>query len=138
MDPTEYMDQLVDYCHVKLYAVIRVKETHQFWSQEDDFSLVKPKLQVQVLSQLSVGRLGRIRLSFANPLDGITALTRGRVTIECPGAFSQIRENCDVVYRNFSHDVLVTPRKSGQFTIVATFSSPELFDVHGSLKIEIK
>ena len=103
--PSEYMEQLVDYCLVKVYAVLRVAETHQFWSQEDDFSLVKPKLQVQQLGQLYAGRLGRLRLSFANPLEGTTALTNGYVTIECPGAFSQIRERCDVVYRNFSHDL---------------------------------
>ena len=137
VDPSEYMEHLVDYCLVKLYAVVRVKETHQFWSQEDDFSLVKPKLQIQQLGQLSAGRLGRLRFSFNNPLEGSTALTRGRITVECPGAFSEIRENCDVVYRNFSHDILVTPRKSGKFTVVASYTSAELFDVHGSLKIEI-
>lgn len=136
--PSEYMDQLVDYCLVKVYAVLRVAETHQFWSQEDDFSLVKPKLQIQQLGTLQAGRLGRLRLSFANPLEGTTALTNGSVTLECPGAFTQIREHCDVVYRNFSHDILVTPRKAGKFTVVATFTSREMFDVHGSLKIEIQ
>ena len=69
VDPTEYFDKLVDYCMIKVYAVIRVAETNQFWSEEDDFSLVKPKLKVEQLGQLYAGRMGRIRLSFINPLE---------------------------------------------------------------------
>merc|ERR1712241_688274 len=42
--PEEYMDQLVDYNIVKVYAVVRVIETNQFWSEEDDFTLCKPSL----------------------------------------------------------------------------------------------
>ena len=53
--PEEYMDQLVDYNIVKVYAVVRVIETNQFFSDEDDFTLVKPSLKVEQVGQLQVG-----------------------------------------------------------------------------------
>ena len=41
------MDLLVDYCMVKVHAVVRVHETNQFWSEEDDFTLTKPTMKVE-------------------------------------------------------------------------------------------
>ena len=46
--PDKYMDKLVDYCMVKIYAMANVVETRQAWSEEDDFVISKPKLRVQV------------------------------------------------------------------------------------------
>ena len=43
-----YMDQLVEYCMVKCHAMVRVKETNQTWSDEDDFVMDKPKLSIRV------------------------------------------------------------------------------------------
>lgn len=48
MSPEEYMEKLVDYCLIKIYAIANVKETRQTWSEEDDFPLQKPKLKVEV------------------------------------------------------------------------------------------
>jgi hypothetical protein len=44
----EYLDKLVDKNLIKIYAIATVKETGQTWSEEDDFQLQKPKLNVQV------------------------------------------------------------------------------------------
>ena len=33
---------------VKIYTLIKVQETNQVWSEEDDFVLEKPKLKVEV------------------------------------------------------------------------------------------
>ena len=46
--PEEYTGQLVDYCMLKINAVIKVKETKQSWSGEDDFVMDKPKLNIEV------------------------------------------------------------------------------------------
>ena len=48
--PEDYMDKLVDYCMVKIYSLIKVKETNQTWSDEDDFVLDKPVLNVEVFT----------------------------------------------------------------------------------------
>lgn len=47
----EYRDKIVDYGHIKIYAMASVQETKQSWSEEDDFQLEKPKLDVQVSNQ---------------------------------------------------------------------------------------
>ena len=44
----DYRDRIVDYGMVKIYALASVLETKQAWSEEDDFQLEKPKLDVQV------------------------------------------------------------------------------------------
>ena len=46
--PDEYVGLLVDYCMIKFNSVIRIKETNQTWSDEDDFIMEKPKLKIQV------------------------------------------------------------------------------------------
>ena len=52
--PADYNDLLVDYCIVKITAVVRVHETNQFWSEEDDFTLTKPTLKVEAVGTLQV------------------------------------------------------------------------------------
>lgn len=42
------MDKLVDHTMVKVHAMAYVKQTRQAWSDEDDFPLHKPRMQVQV------------------------------------------------------------------------------------------
>lgn len=44
----DYLDKLVEYCILKLYAVASVTETNQTWADEDDFQVVKPKIDVRV------------------------------------------------------------------------------------------
>lgn len=42
----EYSDKLVDHGLIKIYAIASVEETKQTWSEEDDFSMVLPTLNV--------------------------------------------------------------------------------------------
>lgn len=44
----EYLDKLVDYSMMKIYAIATVQETQQTWAEEDDFMVQKPKLVLQV------------------------------------------------------------------------------------------
>ena len=53
----DYRDKIVDYGMVKIYALASVQETKQSWSEEDDFQLEKPKLDVQVRQSASRLRL---------------------------------------------------------------------------------
>ena len=48
VNPGEYMDKLVEYCMVKVYSMIRVVETNQTWTEEDDFLMDKPRLEMEV------------------------------------------------------------------------------------------
>lgn len=44
----DYLDKLVEYCNLKLYAIVGVKETHQSWADEDDFQVLKPHIDIRV------------------------------------------------------------------------------------------
>lgn len=45
----DYRDKIVDYGHIKVFAMATVHETKQLWGEESDFQLEKPKLDIQVL-----------------------------------------------------------------------------------------
>ena len=47
VNPGEYMDKLVEYCMVKVYSMIRVVDTNQTWSGEEDFMMDKPRLEIE-------------------------------------------------------------------------------------------
>lgn len=44
----DYLDKLVEYAMMKLYAIATVKETKQTWAEEDDFQVLKPPITVKV------------------------------------------------------------------------------------------
>ena len=48
IDPEKYMGRLVDYCMLKINAIVTVKETGQTWTGEDNLILEKPKLNIEV------------------------------------------------------------------------------------------
>lgn len=100
----DYRDKIVDYGHIKVYATASVHETKQLWSEENDFQLDKPKLDIQVkrfsinlffFSRISLCLLTKIRgnpqvgqecfatFSFANPIS--VTLTECEFTFEGAG-----------------------------------------------------
>lgn len=46
--PEDYMDKLVEYGIMKIFAICAVDETHQAWCEEDDFQVVKPPMNIEV------------------------------------------------------------------------------------------
>lgn len=51
VDPIEYINKLSDDTQIKIYAMATVEETKQTWSEEDDFSLTKPELNIKVIAE---------------------------------------------------------------------------------------
>lgn len=49
--PEEYLDKLVDHNLVKIYALANVQETKQTWSEEDDFALTAPSMNIQLKTE---------------------------------------------------------------------------------------
>ncbi|KAJ8949951.1 hypothetical protein NQ318_002358 [Aromia moschata] len=43
----EYLDKLVEYCNMKIYAIATVTETRQTWADEDDFQVLKPNIEIR-------------------------------------------------------------------------------------------
>ncbi|CAB0013405.1 unnamed protein product, partial [Nesidiocoris tenuis] len=45
--PEEYESKLVDHSLIKIHAIATVSQTRQTWSEEDDFPLIKPSLDIK-------------------------------------------------------------------------------------------
>ena len=54
VEPEEYVEKLVEYCNMKLYALASVEDTKQTWAAEDDFQVVVPGLKITVRAFLEV------------------------------------------------------------------------------------
>ena len=52
----EYWRKLVEHCLIKMYAICKVTETEQTWTEEDDFQVLKPGLNIEVSRMLFVCR----------------------------------------------------------------------------------
>jgi transglutaminase 1 len=134
----DYRDKIVDYGMVKIYALASVQETKQSWSEEDDFQLEKPKLDVQIRGTPQVGQDCFVTFSFLNPLS--VNLTECEFTFEGPGLVRpQTIKYRDVKMGEMvSHVQKFTPRQSGERKLVATFNSRELIDVIGSRPVHVR
>lgn len=134
----EYRDKIVDYGHIKIYAMASVQETKQSWSEEDDFQLEKPKLDVQVRGNPQVGQDCFVTFSFMNPIS--VTLTECEFTFEGPGL---VRAQT-VKYRDVKPGEMISyvhkfiPRFNGERKLVATFNSRELGDIVGSRPIHVR
>lgn len=79
----DYRDKIVDYGHIKVYAMASVQETKHLWSEENDFQLEKPKLDIQVRGTPQVGQDCFVTFNFMNPVP--VNLTECEFTFEGPG-----------------------------------------------------
>ncbi|KAF0308137.1 Hemocyte protein-glutamine gamma-glutamyltransferase [Amphibalanus amphitrite] len=136
--PEQYMDKLVDYCMVKIYAMANVTETRQAWSEEDDFVISKPKLSIQLDGPCVVGQQCLVNFSFVNPLS--VPLTDCMFSFEGSGlirpSVSQLRSTVQPG-ATFTHAESFVPRMSGEKTIVASFQCRQLFDIEGSKTLTV-
>ncbi|XP_014370143.2 hemocyte protein-glutamine gamma-glutamyltransferase [Papilio machaon] len=136
--PQEYMDKLVDHSMVKVHAMAYVKQTRQAWSEEDDFPLNKPRMQVQVRSQPCVGQECSVTFGFQNPLT--VHLTDCYFTVEGPG----IQRPRQIRFRDVKPGEFVnfqdkmTPRRAGERHIVATFSSRQMDEIFGCAAVSVR
>ncbi|XP_040568202.1 hemocyte protein-glutamine gamma-glutamyltransferase [Lepeophtheirus salmonis] len=137
VEPDSYINDLVEYCVVKIYSLIRVKETNQTWSDECDFVMKKPKLLIQTVGWLNYGQLAKFRISFRNPLH--IPLTNCKLRMGAAGLFSELKTNVDTLapHATLTHTMAVKLKRSGTGSVVATFSANEMVDLSGSAKIEI-
>ncbi|XP_012281740.1 hemocyte protein-glutamine gamma-glutamyltransferase [Orussus abietinus] len=133
----DYLDKLVEYCIMKLYAIATVKETRQTWADEDDFQVLKPNIDVKIEGEPMVGKPSTITLSFKNPLK--RRLTDCKFNYAGPG----LSKNKTLAFRDVEPEEEVyvehqlVPQKAGNQKIVATFTSNELVDITGSAAVDV-
>ena len=138
--PEEYLDKLVDFAMLKIYAIATVKETSQTWSAEDDFIVEKTTLQLDVRGpkNLIVDQAFGLEIKMVNPLNKY--LTDNRLSIEAPGFQNTPRtvRIKDIGPREqFVFVEELVPQKFGPRNIVVVFSSRDLTDVVGSKQVEV-
>ncbi|KAK3851990.1 hypothetical protein Pcinc_041401 [Petrolisthes cinctipes] len=135
---SEYWKKMVEQCMMKIYAICRVEETGQTWTDEDDFQVDKPKLNIEVKGELRVKQQGEAKLSFKNPLD--IPLTECHLSVDGAGLMRPRALNLDSEVPpkgHFSHTIKFLPRIHGERKIIATFNAKELFDVNGSKTVTV-
>nr|CAD7195290.1 unnamed protein product [Timema douglasi] len=135
--PEDYLDKLVEYCNMKIYALATVTDTNETWGEEDDFQIIKPKLDIKVSESLPVNQPTVVKFSFTNPLK--ITLTKCQFKYEGPG----VTKNKTIPYRDIRAGELVvlehrfTPMRAGAQKLIATFSSTELLDITGAASIDV-
>ncbi|XP_076358811.1 hemocyte protein-glutamine gamma-glutamyltransferase-like [Tachypleus tridentatus] len=134
---SEYLDKLVDYAMIKIYALATVMETQQSWSGEDDFVLDKPKLSLEVHGTPEVGRPFELVITFQNPLK--RTLEDCVFNIEGPGIAGPYHSKFRDIKpgESITHNEKLVPQQPGSKTIFVTFSSRQLIQLMGSKHIEV-
>ncbi|XP_071540958.1 hemocyte protein-glutamine gamma-glutamyltransferase-like [Panulirus ornatus] len=134
----EYWKKMVENCMMKIYAICRVHETSQTWTDEDDFIVEKPKLQIQTPQEARVKQACEITLSFNNPLD--VPLTELHLSVDGAGLLRSrsITIESEVPPKGkFSHTMRFLPRIHGDRKIIATVNSKELYDISGTKTLKV-
>lgn len=137
VDPDEYVEKLVEYNNMKIFALASVEGTKQTWAAEDDFQVTVPGLSVTVLDQPTVGDSCSVVFEFQNPLQ--LALTDCSLRSEGPG----LVRNSVLAYRDVMPGETVRieqriwPQRAGNLKLVAVFSSRQLVDVTGCVAVDV-
>ncbi|EEC09530.1 hemocyte protein-glutamine gamma-glutamyltransferase, putative, partial [Ixodes scapularis] len=138
VEPREYLDKLVDFAMVKIYVIANVKETRQTWSEEDDFTVTKPRLSIEIDGNTKVGQPFRATMRFQNPLD--VELQDCTLSVEGPGITSAHVVHLPNVpaHGEWVHRETLVPKRAGSRNVVAIFNCRELFDVEGSVETVVQ
>ncbi|XP_035205154.1 hemocyte protein-glutamine gamma-glutamyltransferase-like [Stegodyphus dumicola] len=134
----DYLDKLVDYAMLKIYAISTVKETQQTWAEEDDFQVEKPGLNIEIEGDIRIYRRFKVRISFTNPLK--RTLEDCALTIEGPGLAEPRKRSLKDVgpESTMTHVETLVPRKVGPRKITAIFTSRQLIEILGTKQIVVK
>ncbi|XP_029844835.3 hemocyte protein-glutamine gamma-glutamyltransferase [Ixodes scapularis] len=138
VEPREYLHKLVDFAMVKIYVIANVKETRQTWSEEDDFTVTKPRLSIEIDGNTKVGQPFRATMRFQNPLD--VELQDCTLSVEGPGITSAHVVHLPNVpaHGEWVHRETLVPKRAGSRNVVAIFNCRELFDVEGSVETVVQ
>lgn len=135
----EYWKKLVEGCLMKIYIICRVEETGQTYTEEDDFVVEKPRLQIGLQGEMKERQSCQVTFSFKNPLD--TPLTNCHLSIDGSGLMRpksfDIEGDVDPEGQ-FSYTMRFRPRIHGDRKIIASFYSKELSDINGVKSFSVK
>ncbi|CAL4121087.1 unnamed protein product, partial [Meganyctiphanes norvegica] len=131
----EYWKKLVEGCMIKTYAICRVQETGQTFTEEEDYVLDKPKLEIKIPKEVKMDQQCQITFTFKNPLD--MPLTECCLSVDGAGIMRPRKFNIEgdiAPHGQFSHTMKFKPLVHGDRKIIASFSSKEIYDIFGGKK----
>ncbi|KAM3960323.1 hemocyte protein-glutamine gamma-glutamyltransferase [Aphomia sociella] len=135
---SDYLPKLVEYCNMKISAMVIVEETKQSWADDDDFQVLKPNINIKFNEDLIIGQPATAVLSLMNPLD--VTLTGCEFRVTSSGiAGRTLRLNAEDVAPHglLTAELPVQPNKLGKINFVATFKSAELKDINGAASVDV-
>lgn len=123
---------------IKVYAVATVKETQQTWSEEDDFSIDKPHMELYTRGFIEVGREFTLEIRLTNPIRRI--LEDCWFSVEGPGLKRQMRINSRNIMpgETITNTIRLIPDRPGSRNIIVIFHSRQLADVVGTKNILVR
>jgi len=133
----EYLDLVVDQYSMRIYALAKVAETKQQYAKQDDFRLRRPDLKMEAKGDIKAGVPFDVTISFTNPLPRI--LRRCEFRVDGAGLTRpKIVAHGDIAAGKEARvTVKVTPQRAGDRTLIASFSSSNLEDVTGYLRMTV-
>ncbi|XP_059057937.1 hemocyte protein-glutamine gamma-glutamyltransferase-like [Achroia grisella] len=135
---SDYLPKLVEYCNMKISAMVIVEETKQSWADDDDFQILKPNINIKFNEDLVLGQPSTAVLSFVNPLEVTLTSCEFRVTSSGITGRTLRLPAADVAPQGLlTAELPVQPNKLGKINIVATFKSVELKDINGAASVEV-
>ncbi|CAL4135312.1 unnamed protein product, partial [Meganyctiphanes norvegica] len=132
----EYWKDLVEGWLIKLNVVCSVMETGQTYTEEEDFVVEKPRLEIKVPKETLAHHPCQVTFTFKNSLD--VPLTDCHLSIDGAGLMhpKSIYIDGEVnANSQFSHSIKFRPLIHGERKIIASFSSNELTDIYGGKKL---
>ncbi|XP_063626874.1 hemocyte protein-glutamine gamma-glutamyltransferase-like [Cydia splendana] len=134
----EYLPKLVEYCNMKISAMVIVDETKQSWADDDDFQVLKPTISIKFNDDLVINTASEASLSFVNPLDRTLTGCEFRVTSPgLAGRTVRVPAPDTPAKGRVVASLPVLPNKLGKINIVATFKSAELRDITGAASVDV-
>ncbi|XP_022249456.1 annulin-like [Limulus polyphemus] len=135
----EYDKALVEQCAFNIAAMATVVETNFDYYAQDDFRVRKPDILIETEGDFVEGQEFTVQARLKNPLP--KPLTKPMFVLEGPGLSQPIKmplKGNVLPEAETQVSCKLTPKTSGEKTIVAKFQSRELEDVDGFKVIHVR
>ncbi|CAK9297585.1 unnamed protein product [Gordionus sp. m RMFG-2023] len=134
----DYLDLVKDGCNFHVTCMAIVSETNQVFSSVDDFIISMPTINIKVENlPLKLNKQSSIKASFVNPLK--KTLRNSKWILEGPGINKpKVIASRDIPGSSLAMlEANITPRDTGNKTILVSFSSSDLNDIEGYLHVSV-
>jgi hypothetical protein len=133
----EYLDKLVEMCHIKISCMCRVEATNEFYCRSDDFCLLKPHIDIKIPNECEINKEIEVEACFLNPLP--RCLTKCEFSIQAALLQRPLTiKQGDIPVGGNGKLLLKLPAKAlGDKEIIVSFESKELSALSGTARTKV-